>query len=226
MSKIQSDPLKVLDRIYRFPGGNRGTQEVDLARPVTIVHDVGQQAAFDSQVGIQATFSQVTAGGAASVTSTWSVEDDLFGGALYQETLKNLGLTFRNSDVWLVNVDAYLTGGPTRINHVTAGFQLPRHDRFISPAGTTGIQMCFLANIADTAGQWQADNATRFGLFYQWQGGIGDAAPAARPSGVPLPQRCRELYFRSQDNGLGALTTFWQFHLHVCPRGTRPLIFT
>lgn len=46
MAKFSARPLGTLERIYRFVGGLRGVDDVELAGAIQLVHDVSDQAAM------------------------------------------------------------------------------------------------------------------------------------------------------------------------------------
>lgn len=78
MAKFAQRPLALLERVYRFVGGQRGSSAVDLASPIVRVHDVSRMAELSaatnrgSAVGFFAVRISHTHTGVSTTRTAWN----------------------------------------------------------------------------------------------------------------------------------------------------------
>ena len=53
MAKYSANPLRLLDKLYNFVGGERNRSELDLASPIVRVHDLSREAELGTYVGTE-----------------------------------------------------------------------------------------------------------------------------------------------------------------------------
>lgn len=208
--------LAALDTIYRFEGGLRSTDQLDLASPVSLVHGVDREAEIAASVyGVYS--HSVTTGGAGAPAFTARAKEDFYPGGsqegLFGSQLRAKGLTVTNSDLWLVRSQAKSSG--VNLASAVLGVLLPNDSRFVGVAGSNSDEMQVGYGDA-TLGLTVAG-----GLAYLC---LVDAANVVHPwaNYTKLPLPVRELHMRTLDDAVGACTVMYSHFLAFVPAYARP----
>lgn len=224
MADFQNKPLAALDAIYRIAGGLRGVSQIDLASPLTLVHDVSGQSANDQQINFLRVNTQTTGGAGVAVVNTFSVSSLFAAGSAIADQLRAKGLRPDNSTVYLMEITAAVTTA-TAARLVDACVSIDAPARPLAFASGIHPRLVYFANDVSgvdipgnaTAHQWLIDNA-----------GAGNGYNnGRRQSEVILPQAVGDVSTRLQDDGAGAVVVDFGEFYSIVPRGARPsMMFT
>lgn len=216
MSKYSARPLQILESIYRFVGGQRSSSSVDLASPVTLVHDVGRQA--ERATGFFAIRETDQLALLGTTDRTTLTRASIFTGAsvALAGKLRDLGLDSRAA-VWLMQLTATLD--PTSVNITQAAAGLTQGGTL---ALNTESQLVYLANQGFGS---QLIAAQDFNLCYRDGAGV-DHAPQDVPQ-LKLPQLLADaagtaLVILTTASGGGACQIRWSELLWIGPTGATP----
>lgn len=204
---FNAQPLRVLDTLYRFVGGQRGSRVVDLGAPILRVHDVSREAERAASFRFIVEISDTTAG---TGTQLFGNRDDL--NIINNAPLNapgELGLTRENARVWLHDVKCAITNASKGNLAQATAWAYPPSD---APAATElygrvlGTWNTLFDVPAEAAGsyRWLYDNTARYSF------------PARLPLELGLFQ------YRMNDGGAGAASYSFRLDVEICPRGVEP----
>lgn len=206
MAKPRSDALRLIDWIYRFPGGLRGPGEVDIERPVSIVHDAAPAAGRSACIEYVFEQTQITAGDGSLDYQSLDKLNLITSIASIRKRARNLGLTVNNSDVWLLGVSAAITNASKAELGNLAVFLYPE----IIPAELYGSLVAFYDTLLDVGAQ---DPPTYVWLY---------AGTEYLSAITPLPRRVGQIRTRADDAATGAAEYSLRFQVAICPKGVNP----
>lgn len=196
--KFRRAVLRGLDGLYNFIGSEVRTNQVELERPITLVHDVHRMVELES--GVYFTDTQTLAfPGPGAGTDRISLFPHL----------KALTLNINPNEwsVWAVNANMGVSATGIFTN-ASLYLALPTFGAFIQE-GYTPLQVC------DAVVSHKADGA--FGFFQLWSNG----EPAINP--ISFPILCSDqTFFRSVATLSGAGTFATQVIYWAGPKGSSP----
>lgn len=210
MAEPTKDSLRGLDGIYRFAGGLRGPGELDLDRPIALVHDVARTAAVESGVYLDLALTEITGGAGGNNRQSLlrgSIYTTSVGGAQAEELTRNAGLSPGNSDVWLLSSpELQVDSGISDLSAVVCGVT-----NWPNSSGRT--RTILVASGAWVSAQVQAGDGTPIKL------GSTGTSPRSGPS---YPIRIGGIFQNVLDDGTGAVTLESIWRVAIVPRGVVP----
>lgn len=219
MTRFTSRRLAILENLFDFIGGQRGSQEVDLVSPVVRVVDVSRQAELAATLIIELSHSLTTGGAGAAAFTTVDV-DDFFTGTLggIQDTLEALGRKLENTDVWLHQVGMFNSG--TDFGGAAMGYIFPNalQRRLIqtSPGAST-------YNLLAHGNATNADlELTAAGLRPIVFNTAAESYSQRHLANARLPVPVGTVVCRATDDGTGATTVTYREIFSFVPTGAAP----
>jgi len=210
--------LQTVDAAYRFVGGLRGVDEVDLRTPIVLTHDVSPSVQRESAVFAALDFTLSTAGGGAPSYGTFEIDDlfDTSGG--FKERLAQAGRNRDNTDVWLCQVGAMISDANAGfLSSCALGFSTPNRGNVYNP-GQSSASPEFLAYYGDfvpassilVSGGARTISAASSGVNVK----------STTRTTVVLPALVEDLNYTVTDNGTGAAPVTFRTRLACMPKGS------
>lgn len=198
MTRIRTQALSALQRLYRFSGGRTHNDEVDLSRPVIVVHDVAAEAVREQSLSVVSTLD-VTTDGAGTVTYAALSIDDIH--SQNEADLLSKGLPLSQCHVYLMEIVARLTSGASSdLVGALWGITFPTRN-VTNPGAPAGSRV--LGSTNQVAQPSVAAGAQQ--LYYRDATGTGDR-PAHWISSTPLPALFDRIEAFAVDDATGAVT--------------------
>lgn len=207
MGKIKTQALSTLDAIYRFAGGLRSPGEIDIERPVMLVHDVADQAGLRQGRYLTEETTEITAGtGTASFTNVDRRNLVIRAGFDPSDDV----------DVWLTDVALFVTqASVSNFLNALVAVAPPLGPYF--PGGTATELTAKIVTRFDAAIQQGIEAAgTYFPVAHNGTTGLSVGSESQLPTPVGV------VFFRVNDGGAAAVEASFRTNYIVLPRGVRP----
>lgn len=181
MAEFLKKPLGLLDRIYGFVGGLRGTNRVDLASEITLVHDVSRGAeriGYGREDGWARLMIRHAHGGANAQRSTQLLS---VLPTLIERPASEVA-------IWLMNVSGWAT--TNAISLVTSSVRIPQGTLPQTGTGVASYDQYIPVFNVRTVNAFTYDGTNDYYLFEQDKDyDIGPPLPLYCPQGAELNLR-------------------------------------